>query len=74
MLDRILALIFTWFQKRCQHPDYAVRADIHEGCQLPDQVQWCLRCGAYRHAHDGAVTSLWRVARADWAEDERRAP
>jgi hypothetical protein len=57
-LPAILACkLGTWF--RCPHPPHNVTADILEGDCLPDQVQWCRICGAYRRLHDGTPECWW---------------
>lgn len=60
--------IFEWFQRRCPHSDFAVRADILEGELRGQEVKWCLRCGAWRRAWDSGRTSVWNEPRATWPE------
>jgi hypothetical protein len=59
---------FSWFQLRCRHQGEWVRADILEA-GWPVEVQWCGRCGAYRHAKNGQPTSVWRPAPGARARD-----
>jgi hypothetical protein len=42
--DQLLAII----QRRCQHPDEMVAADILEACAPGIQVRYCRRCGSVK--------------------------
>lgn len=40
--------ILSFIQKRCEHPDNMVVADVLEGCADGIQVRYCRRCGAIK--------------------------
>lgn len=50
-LMRLFLWLVRWFQRSCQHPGDAVRADILQNDVRECRVQWCLACGAYRICH-----------------------
>lgn len=42
--DRLLGIL----QRRCEHPDEMIAADILEGCGGNIQVKFCRRCGSIK--------------------------
>lgn len=69
---KLLNWIFSRFQQACPHDPSWVRADILEGENPNHLIQWCLRCGAYRHVTP-YPWSEWREPRADWCDAPTRA-
>ena len=48
LLRRVEDQLLCWLQRRCDHPDRMVSADILEGCSKEIEIPYCNRCGAVR--------------------------
>lgn len=46
MIKRLESWLLSKLQRRCDHPDMMVAADILEGCADGIEVKYCRRCGA----------------------------
>ena len=72
LINYLLLYLLNWLQSRCDHPDHSVKADILEGQHVPDGVEWCETCGAFRHvvmafrSDEVKQVGEWRTPRAAW--------
>lgn len=48
MIKWIEDQILYFLQRRCDHPENMVAADILEACVNNIEVRWCKRCGAIK--------------------------
>lgn len=56
----------------CRHPTKHVTADILEGDWSFHAVQWCQRCGAYRHGFDLEPCTGQPQRFGEWHKPEMR--
>jgi hypothetical protein len=73
-MKTIYLFILRWLQSKCQHPSYAVKADILQGDVRSHRVQWCECCGAFRFMSTKQVysTEEWRNPRPDYYTPKER--
>jgi hypothetical protein len=73
-MKTIYLKLLRLLQSRCQHPSYAVKADILQGDVRTHKVQWCECCGAFRFMSTNHMysTEEWRAPRPDWYTPKER--